>query len=116
MEPFLLSTILIRIIAILLIGSVLGGAFALGRYLRFGRDRRVDEATLERLARLEAAVERMATESETAAVELERIAEGQRFLTKLLSRGDGGTADRSVPTRAPVDASPSAIPKHITPT
>jgi hypothetical protein len=53
----------------------------------------------DRMARLEQAVEAIA-------LEVERISEGQRFTTKLLS--DRATADR-------LSGAPSLEPRHVTP-
>jgi len=60
-----------------------------------------DPETVQRLARLETAVD-------TIAIEVERVAEGQRFLTRLFADASGGAA---IPPAPPItEAIPAVVP------
>jgi hypothetical protein len=116
MEPFLLSTILIRVIAVMLIGAVLGGAFALGRFWRFRSGGDASPELTAQLRRLEAAIDRLALQGETSAIELERVAESQRFLTQVLGRDRDVRVVQSLPSAPKPEEQASAARKHLTPT
>ena len=82
-------------VACVALGTLLPLARALAR--RIATPRQVPAiADADRTARMEAAIEAMA-------LEVERIAEGQRFMAKLLAGGDGAAASARLPV--PRDAS-----------
>ena len=89
------STVLV--VLTIFVGAPLAIGYAYKTYFRGGRgDDRLARDTADRLARLEAAVDAIA-------VEVERISEGQRFVTKLLAEARGAEPARLEPPRTPPD-------------
>jgi hypothetical protein len=76
---------------ILAIGVPLARAYS-RRMDADSRNPRIPAEVTSRLERIEQAVE-------AVAIEVERISEGQRFTTKLLSEGKGPESRQSVPAR-----------------
>ncbi len=74
---------------ILAIGVPLARAYA-RRMDAEARNPRLPTETTERLERMERALD-------SIAIEVERITEGQRFTTKLLSEGRGAAESRQIP-------------------
>ena len=58
------------------------------------RNPRIPSEVVDRLERMEQAIE-------AVAIEVERISEGQRFTTKLLSEGKGSESRQSAPATIP---------------
>lgn len=87
----------------LLVIGLFGTVIAIGMPLAIAFARRIGHQNLgppvppevaQRLARMEQAIDAIA-------VEVERISEGQRFTTKLLSERAGAEPARALPPRAP---------------
>lgn len=111
MEGIFVPIALFAMVAVIVIGLPIAKAWA----------RRMDKqpvlpsspGTSDVLARLE----RMEQTLEVMSTEIERITEGQRFVTRLLSESrqplSAGAASAALPagTRAPQDASPGASPE-----
>ena len=81
MNPFMVPIALFIVAGIAVLGSPIARAIA----RRIDRDAAAPRLPTEVMARLE----RMETAIDAIAVEVERIAEGQRFTTRLLSERSG---------------------------
>jgi len=89
---------IVAVVATIFVASPLAIGYAYRTYVRPPRgDDRLARDTADRLARLEAAVDAIA-------VEVERISEGQRFVTKLLAEGRGAELARLEAPRTSPDA------------
>lgn len=88
---------LVFVVLTIFIGAPLAIGYAYRTYFRGGRgDDRLARELADRLARLEAAVDAIA-------VETERISEGQRFVTKLLAESRATDPARLASPRIPTD-------------
>lgn len=89
---------IISVVLTIFVGAPLAIGYSYRTYFRAPRgDDRLTRETADRLARLEAAVDAIA-------VEVERISEGQRFVTKLLAESRPVAPARLEAPRTPPDA------------
>jgi hypothetical protein len=91
-SPFVVPIAAFAMVAVLAIGVPIARAFA--RRLERGEPAKMSSDVVARLERMEQAID-------SIAVEVERIAEGQRFTTKLLAQRAGETGDSIARSREP---------------